>query len=219
MAITLAQLRARAESLADQPASAASGTPITLAQFNEFVNDGIRTAYNKVVTLHPDFKVTQQATFTLTSPTANSNALPTDFRAARAVKCDPGTTYEDYLPMYSLRGGRLAARRSYRIAGSLLYIEPAHVSRGSYALLYTPIAPTLAADATALDVELEQFQEVIVLHAAVKAKAKMEWDIAETAAQLGAAMTDLTAWASSQRTADPPRIEDVRSGPRRRWWP
>lgn len=217
MAITLAQLRARSESISDQPASAASGTPISIAQFNEFINDAIRTVYNKVVTVHPDFKVIQQATFTITSALANTNALPADFRAARAVKSDPGTTYEDFLPMYSLRGGRLANRKSYRISGGFTHIEPMHVAQGSYALLYTPSAPVLAAEGTNLDAELEQFQDVIALHAAVKARAKMDYEIAETAAQLGAAMTDLITWAGGQRSADPPRIEDVRHRPRRSW--
>ena len=217
MAITLAQLRARSESLSDQPVSAASGTPITIAQFNEFVNDGIRTLYNKVISLHPDFRVTQQATFALTSPMSNTNPLPSDFRGARGVKSDPGTTYEDYLPMYSLRGGRVANRKSYRVAGSLLYIEPNYYCQGTYALLYNPTAPVLSADGSALDVDLEQFQEVIVLHAAVKALSKMDWSIEERAAQLGAAMGDAVQWAKSQRSADPPRIEDVRRRPRRIW--
>lgn len=217
MAITLAALRARAESISDQPASAASGTIVSIVQFNEFVNDGIRALYNKVVLVHPDFRVTQGSNFTLTSPTGNTNALPADFRSARGVKSDPGTTYEDFLPMFAMRSGRMGNRKSYRVSGSLLHIEPNWACAGTYALLYTPIAPVIAADGTALDVELEQFQDVIVLHAAMKALTKLEWSTDAVAAQLGAAMTDAVKWAKTQRSADPPRIEDVRGRPRRTW--
>lgn len=191
-----------------------------MAQFNDFVNDGIRTLYNRIVTIHPDFKVSQQANFTLTNGGTNTNALPADFRAARGVKSDPGTTYEDFLPMFAMRGGRVANRRSYRIAGSLLYIEPVYACQGIYALLYTPIAPVLTAESGAggvLDVELEQFQEVIVLEAAIKALIKNEWSTEDVRKELAAATADVIRWAKTQRSADPPRIEDVRRRPRRIW--
>jgi hypothetical protein len=217
LAITLAQLRARAESISDQPASAASGTVVSIAQFNEFVNDGIRALYNKIVLVHPDFRVTQQANFTLTSPATNTNALPADFRSARGVKTDPGTTYEDFLPMFAMRGGRVANRRSYRISGGFTHIEPNWACQGTYALLYTPIAPVLAAEGTALDVELEQFQNAIVLHAAWMALTKVEWSTKAVESQLALALSDAQKWAKTQRSADPPRIEDVRTRPRRTW--
>jgi hypothetical protein len=215
VAITRDALQARAEAISDQPASTTL-TFVTAAQAVDFVNDGIRTLYNDVVDAHPDFRVTFQTPFTLTSPNANSNALPADFRSVRAVKSDPGMTYEDFLPMYQLRQGRLAARRNYRVAGSLIYIEPAQWCQGTYQLLYTPQAPVLATGAATLDSELEQFQDVIVLHAAVMMLTKNEWDISTVAAQLGAAKARALKWASSQRSADPPGIEDVRTRSRQR---
>jgi hypothetical protein len=217
VAITLAALRARAESVADQPVSAASGTPISIVQFNDFVNDGVRHAYNNIIDIHRDFRITQQATFTVTGPTNNFNALPTDFRAVRAVMSDPGTTYEDFLPMYALRSARGARRRCYLIRGTNLYVEPSSYCQGTYALLYNPIAPVLPIDASVLDSDLEQFQDVIVLQAAMMALTRMDWDIATVAGQLGAATDYLKKWAANQRSADPPRIEDVRRGPRRSW--
>jgi len=216
MSISRDQLQARAEAIADQPAST-SDTFVTSTQAVEFINDGIRTLYNDVVDIHPDFRVSFQPQFTLSSPTANTNALPADFRNVRAVKSDPGTTYEDFLPMYALRQGRIAGRRSYRVAGSLLYIEPANWCQGTYQLLYVPQAPVLALPASTLDVELEQFQDVIALHAAVMMLTKNEWDISAVAAQLGAAKARAMKWAASQRSADPPGIEDVRTRSRVRW--
>lgn len=217
MAITLAQLRARSEAISDQPASSTT-TFVTTAQFNEFVNDGIRGLYDEIVKVHPDFRVTAETPFTITSVTANSHALPSDFRAVRAVISDPGTSLRDPLPRYALRAGMIdLQRRSYRLQGSLLYIEPADNSPGTYQLLYTPTPPILAADGSTLDVELEQFQDIIVLHAAIMALTKNEWDISAVAAQLGVAMQRAKDWAGNQRSADPDGVEDVRTYSRR-WY-
>jgi hypothetical protein len=194
-----------------------SGTVISIAQFNEFVNDGIRELYETIVGVHPDFRISQQTNFTLTSSATNTNALPTDFRSARGVKSDPGTYNEDFLPLYAMRSGRGADRRSYRISGTNLVIEPMWRCQGTYALMYVPTAPTLALDATVLDSDLEQFQDAIVYHAAMKARAKVEWDVQAVAVLLSKATDRAAKWARTQRSADPPRIEDVRRYGRRIW--
>lgn len=186
-------------------------------QFNEFVNDGIRELYETIVGVHPDFRVSQQANFTLTASATNSNALPTDFRSARGVKSEPGTTNEDFLPMYAMRSGRGADRRSYRISGTNVFIEPQWRCQGVYALMYVPVSPTLPADGSTLDSDLEQFQDAIVYHAAMKARAKVEWDVSAVGALLQLAMGRALKWAKTQRSADPPRIEDVRRYGRRIW--
>lgn len=219
MAITLSQLRARAEALSDQPASTTT-TFVTAVQFNTFVNDGIRALYDEVVKVHPDFRVTPQTAFTITNTANNFNALPADFRSVRAVIADPTTTARDPLPKYSLRTGMLEwNRRSYRLQGSNVYIEPRDNSAGTYQLLYVPTAPVLALDADALDTELEQHQDVIVLHAAMMAATKNEWtDMFTTlGAQFAQAMDRAKDWANSQRSADPDTVEDVRT-PSRRWY-
>ncbi len=219
MAITLAELRARAEALSDQPASTAT-TFITSTQMNTFVNDGIRALYDEVVKVHPDFRVSAQTAFVISNTSNNFNALPADFRSVRAVIADPNTSARDPLPKYSLRTGFLDwSRRSYRLQGSNLYIEPQANSAGTYQLLYVPSAPVLASDVATLDVELEQHQDVIVLHAAMMAATKNEWTdmMAMLAPQFAAAMNRAKDWANSQRSADPDTVEDVRT-PARRWY-
>jgi hypothetical protein len=212
MAITLAQLRARAEALADEPASSTT-TFVTLAQFNEFVNDGIRALYNDVIAVQPEFRVTLTP-FSITSTSTNYTSLPADFHSVRFVQVYPGTANEDYLPRFSLREGQLQWRRSYRVEGSRLYIEPRENAVADYRLGYCPSAPVLTTESGAggtLDVELEQFQDVIVLHAAIMARTKNEDDFADLAAQLGVAKARAAKWATGQRSADPSTVEDVRS--------
>lgn len=215
MSITRDQLQERAEAIADQPPST-SDTFVTYSQASDWVNDGIRALYDDVIDVNPDFRVTPGSTQAITDITANYFALPADFRSVRAIMSDPGTTYRDVLPRYQMRAGiRDLLRRSYRIQGSSIYIEPAERSVGNYQLLYNPIAPVLADGNDVLDSELEQFQDVIVLHAAVMMLTKNEWDISSVGAQLAIAKQRAQRWARNARTVDPPSVEDVRSPPRR----
>ena len=215
MSITRDQLQERAEAIADQPPSTPQ-TFVTSAQAVDFINDGIRGLYDDVIDVNPDFRVTPMAVQTITDPTANSFALPADFRSVRAVLSDPGTNYRDVLQRYQMRAGMLdLTRRNYRLQGSSIYIEPAERSVGTYQLLYNPIAPVLANGSDVLDSELEQFQDCIVLHAAVMMLTKNEWDISSVGAQLAIAKARAQRWARNARTADPPTVEDVRTLPRR----
>lgn len=210
-------MQARAESIADQPASTTL-TVVTAAQAVDFVNDGIRALYHTIVDIHPDFRVTIGSTFTFTNPNSvNSTTIPADFHSVRAVVSDPGTPNRDILQKNALRAGMIESMRSYRLQGTLLYIEPSANAAGSYQLWYTPTAPILAAGATALDSELEQFQDVIVFHAAILMLTKQAWtdEIALLSPQLAMAMGRAIKWAGRQRDANPAAVEDVRSPARR----
>jgi hypothetical protein len=202
MAITLAQLRARSQVISDC-------YRFTDAEWNEMVNDGIRALYADVIAVNPDFRVSTTS-FSVTSTASPQTSLPADFRGERAVQRDPGLTTMAYLPRFSMRDGQVEFERSYRLQGSLLIIEPPERSVGSYRLLYNPTPPTIASDGTALDVELEQFQDCIVLHAAMLAMISEETDIAQVAVALGTARARVKPWAASQRSANATTIEDKR---------
>jgi len=214
MSITRDQLQARAEAIADQLPST-STTFVTAAQAADMVNDGIRALYDDAIDVNPDFRVTEGTVYSIVSTAANFIPIPADFRSVRAVVADPGTQYSDPLrrgQMRSFADGSL--RRYYRIQGSLIYIEPRERAIGNYQLLYNPLPPTLANGSDTLDVELEQFQDVIFLHAAVMMLTKNEWDISSVGAQLAVAKARAARWARNARTSDPPMVEDVRSPPR-----
>lgn len=205
MAITLLGLRERAQVLSDL-----KGTDfLTSTEWLPLINDGICAVYSEVISVCNTFKVST-STFTISSTATPSSALPADFRAVFAVLRDPALSTETRLNRYGARSAGQMTTRSYRIEGRNLIIEPRERSIGSYRLDYNPIPPELAIDADALDVELEQFEDAICLHACVAAMASDQRDISQHAAQLGAAMDRLRSWASLQRSADPDTIEDVR---------
>lgn len=204
MAITLAQLRDRAQTLYDISGSAV----LSVAQWNTLINDGIRAMWAIVTRINKDFRVNSVAPFALTS--VPNVTLAVDFREMRAVRVDPGTINQVYLQKLSMRNGSQQFARSYRLQGNQLYIEPLQNCAGTYDYVYIPQAPVLVNDTDLLDTELEQFQDYPVYHAVVQALAREESDITQSAQILGAAEAALTGWASDQRAADPDQIEDVR---------
>lgn len=213
MSITRDQLQARAEAIADQLPSTTT-TFVTAAQAADFVNDGIRALYDDAIDVNPDFRVTEGTVYTIVSRTANFIPIPNDFRSVRSVLADPGTPYQDPLRRGQMRTAMHSFRqRQYRIQGRIIYIEPRELSLGNYQLLYNPLPPSLSNGSDTLDVELEQFQDVVVLHAAVMMLAKNEWDISSVGAQLAVAKQRAMRWARNARTTDPPMVEDVRSPP------
>lgn len=203
MAITLAQLRARAQVISDC-------YRFTTAEWNDLINDGIRALYSDVVAANPDFRVSG-SNFSITSTATPSASLPADFRQERAVVLDFGLTTQVYLPRFTMRDGQVSFDRSYRLEGTTIVVEPRERSIGSYRLLYVPTPPTIASDGTNLDSELEQFQDVIILHAAMLAMTSEETDISQVAVQLGKAMERVRPWASSLRSVDRATVEDKRA--------
>lgn len=208
MAITLAQLRARVQVLYDVTGSAI----LSDAQWNELVNDGIRAMWSDVTRINKDFRLTT-VSFVLTS--SQAQALAADFREIRAVRWYPGGTGSKpvYLNRETMRNGSQLWERTYRLQGTSLYIEPLGNVAGTYDYVYIAAAPTLAADGTNLDAELEQFQDYIVYSAVVAALSREESSIEQPNALFQLAKAALIGWASDQRSADPDTVDDVRRRP------
>lgn len=204
MAITLAQLRARVQTLYDVEGS----TVLTDPQWNTLVNDGIRALWADVTAINKDFRVTAGAPFTIAS--GQTNPLPADFREVRGVAINYGTSSVQWLTRSGLRSGAYGGERTYRVQGANLVIEPFARAPGTYTLLYVPAAPVLVNDGDVFDAELEQFQDYPVLHAVVEALGREESDITQFAAMLGAVKSRVTRWAADARSADPGEVEDVR---------
>jgi hypothetical protein len=140
--------------------------------------------------------------------------LPADYRETRLVRKDPGLETQTILNRYTERVATRSWEPSYRLQDDDLYIEPIGRCAGNYDHLYIPTCPVLASDADTLDAELDQFVEYLVYDMANVALAREETDrLYELDFQR--AEKDVIAWASSQRSADPDRVEDVR---RRSTW-
>jgi hypothetical protein len=222
LSVTLATLRQRFQTLYDVQGSAVL-TATDGGEVDQLLNDGYRALWAEVTAVNKDFRVTLLP-FTLT--TVQTLSLPSDFREVRYVRRDPGTAQQVFLTRYNARAAQGADQRTYRLQGSLLYIEPLLRAAGSYSLDYGPQCPVLAVGADTLDAELEQFQDFIVYEAVIAALAREESDISQFAAKLnGAGGSDrgirgrVHRWASDQRSADPSLVEDVRGGSSWRWAP
>lgn len=137
MTVTLAQLRAASQVLADMV-----GSPVLLdPEWDELHRDGIRAFWADVTSVNKDFRVNTQ-NFALTSTQLTS--LPSDFREVRFVRRDPGTQNQKILNKWGGRGVVSDPNdRGYRIQGSSLYIDPLVNCAGTYDLLYVPSAPVL----------------------------------------------------------------------------
>lgn len=135
--------------------------------------------------------------------------LPTNYRETRLVRVDPGTENARILNRTTPRVGQSSWEREYRLEGSSLVIEPAGRCAGNYEHRYVPNVTPLVNDTDELDAELDQFAEFIVYDAADVALAREE---SERLYELDfqRAEKDVISWASSQRSADPDTVEDVR---------
>lgn len=209
MATQLSTLEQRVQTLYDVSGS----TVLSTAELDQFINDAYRVLWAMVIAVNKDFRV-NTLSFTLASG-QQSQAFPGDFMEIRFVRLNPGTDNQIYLTKFGAKSGSQQWDRSYRPAGTALFIEPIQRAAGAYALDYIPQPPALVAPTDALDVELDQFSDFIVYHAATIALAREETDATQLQALLGAIAQRVSRWASDQRTADPDRIEDVR---RRSTW-
>ena len=212
MAATLAQLRARAQVIYDVSGSLV----LSSSEWNDLVNDAYRALWADVVSVNNDFR-NNVLPFTITS--GQTQALPADFQDVRYVRRDPGLDTQMYLPKYPPKTGAGAFNRSYRLSGSNLLIEPIQRAAGSYDLTYVPQPPVLTADGDTLDLELDQFRDYLVYHAAIAAFAREESDISQLAQLLGAVQGRVRRWAAGQRSADPDMVEDVRVQTTWQWTP
>jgi len=218
-AVTVASLIADAQTLSDIGLSSF----ISPAEWLTLVNDAYRALWSTVIGANPDFRVSNQ-TVTITNTATPQAALPADYMDTRAVIRDYGSQSEEILEREQFRDARQTNKRSYRLDGVNLVIEPYQMSIGVYTHRYNPDAPVLAApDST--DVELGRFSEFLKLHIAIKARIKDE-SPSESLMDLlwgqpgrkRGAVDDVREWAAGKRSADPDKPEDVR--PRRnRGWP
>lgn len=222
-AVTVASLISDAQTLSDIGLSSF----ISPAEWLTLVNDAYRALWATVLAANPDFRITNQP-FSVTSTASPLVALPADYMDTRAVVKDLGSQSEEILDRTQYRTGRRQMKRSYRVDGTNLVIEPFTLSIGNYTHRYNPDAPVLqSGDST--DVELGRFSEFLKLHMAVKARGKDEsptdtfmdllWGVP---GRRRGAIDDVREWAAGKRSADPDVPEDVRPRRQRGWpsrWP
>lgn len=181
------------------------------SDWNTLIQASYRKLWRTVVRINKSFRINVDP-FVLT--TSQTRVLPADYRETLAVRVNPGTDQQDILERLTIRRAQGNWDRAYRLQGTNLYIEPLQRCAGTYDHLYIPTCPVLANDASTLDAELDQFREFIEYDSANVALSREETErLYEIDFQR--AEKDVISWASSQRSADPDVVEDVR---RPSWW-
>lgn len=211
MALTLAQARAAFQFRYD----VAGSLVLSADEQDAMLQSAYRALWAEVVTVHKNFRINVQ-TFTLT--TAQTQALPADFRDVFLVRLNPGTDQQVILPRFAPRVAARSWERSYRVQGTSLYIEPLQRCAGSYDLLYVPTCPAWANDTDTLDPELDQFQDYVVWRTVIEALAREETDISQMQVLFEAERQRVIRWAQGQRSAEPDTPDDVRFGNAWTWW-
>lgn len=208
MALTLATLRNRLQWAYDVAGSAV----LSDDEWNQIANDAYRALWARVVGICKDWRVSSDGPFTLT--TGQTRALPATYRETFAVLADPGQPQQRALPKLGYRLSMEGWQKSYRLQGSLLYIEPVGRASGTYTHLYIPDVVPLADDADLVDSELEKFEAWLVYYGADFALTREESERLY-AGEFALADADVVRWASNQRSAEPDVVDDVR---RRAWY-
>lgn len=200
-----------------------TGSFINSAEWLTLVNDGYKALWHAVMGANPDFRITDQAV-SITNTATPTQALPSDYLATRVVIRDYGLQSEEILDSMPLRVSRRGLKRSYRIDGTNLVIEPYQLSAGTYTHRYNPECPVMASNGST-DAELGRFSNFIELHAAIAARI-IDEDASDSLTlelwgnpgrQQRGVIDDVRDWAKSKRTADPVLVEDVRPRGRRSW--
>lgn len=203
MSTDLSTLRTRAQVLYD----VAGTLVLTPDEWTFLLNDAYRKLWRTVVRINKFFRVNIDP-FALAS-TSQTRVLPSDYRETVMVRENPGTETQNILDRMTPRIAAQSWEKSYRLQGTNLYIEPLQRCAGTYDHLYIPQVTELVEEDDTLDAELDQFSAFITYDAANIALAREESSqvyLDEFAKEEQAVI----AWASSQRSAEPDRVEDVR---------
>ncbi len=221
---TLANLITRAYELAGipEPANETAGY-IIKPQMRRFLNEGIGLYYRTLVSCSPDW-VEREVDVSVVAGTA-TYSLPSDFWKIRSV----GVLYNGrIIPMrrymsserYQYQTARQIPDWRYRIVDSGIRltgevqfrVRPDPQTGATVTVYYIPNAPRLNTDGTDDTEQLDGvvgWDEVIVLHATIRAKEKQEEDVADLKDDLGVLLGEIGVDATDRDEGEPKRVRDV----------
>jgi len=196
------------ESLVSRARTAANmqvGGPWGDDEWDAAINDAVTAFYTDCGAVNAGWRVTP-TTLTITDTATPYAPLPADFGAVFKVTKDANSS--DRCPIFRA-GDEQAGKRTYRVEGVNLYIDPLEWSVGVYELRYNPL-PVILTPLVNLDAELAPHREYFELHAAIKCLASEESSTSNLAPLFAVCKARAEAWAGRQRSFDPVRPRDVR---------
>ena len=214
MAATLAQLRTRAQRLADMENSQF----VANAEWLDYINEGLSELYDIVIGKNDDWFVTTQS-IALVAGTA-AYAVNAAFYKERGVDLVSGSTSYTLRPFMfrernaaqGLAGALLEEPYQYQIVGANIRFIPTPAAAGTATLWYIPQITQLSADGDTVSTTLPLgWERYIVLYAALRALQKEESDASALMTELAATQRKIEKAASGRSAGDPKRVVDVRN--------
>lgn len=221
MSFTLTEMLSKVR----QRANMENSTFVTDSEITGYINASYSELYDILVSRFEDY-FSKELSFTLVNE--SSKTLPTDFYKARGLDIlVAGSDYETCRRWnFEERNNVDRARtrlldgvndRLYRVMGSKLMILPQDKGPGSYKLWYIPRFTPLKYSSDCLGDVLD-FEEYIVVDAAMKCLIKEESDINELMVIKNMLIARIKSMASNRDT-QAERISDVRSTNDFAMWP
>lgn len=194
------------------------GAVDTDAEWLTLLNAAYLELWDLVATTYGDHFVAGPTEFTLAGATdaGASYTLPADFYRLRGLDYLRGSRpdgWEEVTPFAFAERNHPQDRRNYALQGAALIIRPVDWAQGTYRIWYTPAPTLLSSDGDTVDARVAQWEDYIVVRAAIKAKDKEESDVSVLMAELEMFKQRIRAVAPRD-AGHPPRVVDTRIG---RW--
>lgn len=213
MSQTRLQLRERARQRADQERS----TFISDAELNIYLQQSWFELYDIMVSRFEDY-YSQELNVTVPAGSSQIN-LPANFYKLRGVDYQlDGSTFSTLRQFNFLERNKrarnfdrlIAGRRNivYRLMGNRLLLLPENDAAGNYKVWYIPRCPTFVDDTTVVDNVLD-FDEYIVVDAAIKMMVKEESDPAALILEKNALKNRIESMAGNRNAGEPSTVQDV----------
>jgi hypothetical protein len=214
MAITLADLRLQAQQRADMENSNYVG----VTEWNVYINESYSKLYDILVSAYEDYYTKDPVSFTIAS--GNTYTLASDFYKLRGLdrSVDGADGWQTVHPLGSFieRNRRNILMRSfvgwidinYKVVGNKLYMYPEDRATGNYRYWYIPRYTPLASDSSTLGDVLD-FQEFIIVDAAIKALNKEETDASHLIRQLDELRERIINMSKNRDVGSGERVGDV----------
>jgi hypothetical protein len=216
MAFKLSDLRTAARQRADMENSRF----IQDTELNAYINASYAELYDILVSRFEDYSVSMPPTTFTISSGANTYPLPANFYKLKGLDIQSGSNWEDcHKYNFAQRNQRSAqatrriggaSRVMYRIIDNQLYLVPELQAAGTYRIWFVPRYTPLVLDTDQLTNVLD-FEEYIVVDAAIKCLTKEESDTSSLKQDKMFLLQRIEAMASNRDVSEPEVIANVMS--------
>jgi hypothetical protein len=221
VSVTLADLRSRVLEKAEMVSGTFIGGVVGGGtELRSLINDAGVELHNILGSKNQDYFTNPSATtFTLTG-SANLYALPSDYKSMRGL--DYQVSGNDWTEVrrfqweererWSDSSGVAAwnaTPRRYTVMSNTVYMVPVNGCSGNYRFWYRPRYTRLVAETDAIPSVMEEYDEYLVLHAAIRCADKDQMDTSSFQAELARIAARIDVEMSNADSSEPEMLSEV----------